>query len=50
MHAFDIFVRKPVLAVTKTGPGERFVGRPLPFEEFLGWLQRRPSLHRQLPF
>ncbi len=25
-------VRKPVLAVTKTGPGERFVGRPLPFE------------------
>ncbi len=25
-------VRQPVLAVTKTGPGERFVGRPLPFE------------------
>ncbi len=25
-------VRQPVLAVTKTGPKERFIGRPVPFE------------------
>lgn len=25
-------VRQPVLVVTKTGPGDRFIGRPVPFE------------------